>query len=106
MIFLAWNLEYAIREMPSHVDKYVIFMNLQHFSLFNNPSFSETYETIHMLCDCFPERLGHCICYQPPGIFIPVFNAVKRFIDPKTANKVMFVYGDIAEGSANDKYVC
>jgi hypothetical protein len=103
MTFLAWSLELAIRDMPPFVDKYVVFMHLENFSLWNNPSFSATTETIHMLCDCFPERLGHCICFQPPGIFIPVFNAVKGFIDPKTVSKVKFVYGDISEGSENDR---
>ena len=26
MLFLAWNLELAIRDMPSHVDKYLVFI--------------------------------------------------------------------------------
>ena len=88
ILFLAWNLELGTRMMPPDVDKYVILINLQHFSLRNNPTLQTTKETIKMLCDCFPERLGHLICYQPPWIFKGVFEAVKIFIDPKTVSKV------------------
>ena len=86
--FLAWSLELGTRLMSADVDKYVIFINLKNFSLRNNPSLKTTKETIKMLCDCFPERLGHLICYQPPWIFKGVFEAVKSFIDPKTVSKV------------------
>lgn len=58
MVFTAWCLEMAIREMPEHTDKYLIFIHLENFSLFNNPTMSAQRETIKMLCDCFPERLG------------------------------------------------
>ena len=102
MIFLGWVLDLACREMPICCDKYVIFIHLEHFSLLNNPTLSETKETINMVCNSFPERLGHCILYQPPWIFKGVFEAVKRFIDPKTVRKVVFIIGDDSEGSEND----
>jgi hypothetical protein len=102
MTFLAWNLEYAIKRMPSHVDKYLVFMHLTNFSFFNTPPLSSTKETIHMVCSCFPERLGHCIVYQPPTVFRLFFNTVKGFLDPKTANKMIFLSGDMSDGSEND----
>jgi hypothetical protein len=102
MLFLAWNLEFATKLMPAHIDKYLVFMHLKKFSLFNSPPFSSTKETIHMLCNCFPERLGHCIVYQPPTLFRTFFNTVKGFIDPKTVSKMIFIIGDVSEGSAND----
>ena len=102
MVFLAWNLELGTRLMSSSVDKYVILINLKKFSLINNPTLQTTKETIKMLCDCFPERLGHLICYQPPWVFKGVFDAVKMFIDPKTVSKVIFLVGDDAEGTDND----
>jgi hypothetical protein len=55
-----------------------------------------------MLCSGFPERLGHCIAYKPPSIFRVVFNSLKPLIDPKTAAKLIFVTGDVSDGSAND----
>ena len=35
-----------------------MFIHLENFSLFNNPSMASSRETIKMLCECFPERLG------------------------------------------------
>ena len=102
IIFLAWNLELGTRLMSPAVDKYVSLINLKKFSLINNPTLQTTKETIKMLCDCFPERLGHLICYQPPWVFKGVFDAVKMFIDPKTVSKVIFLVGDDSDGSAND----
>ena len=122
MLFLAWNLEFAIKMMtlspaisakrereanglPSGgpvPDKYTIFMHLTNFSFFNTPPLQSTRETIHMVATCFPERLGHCIAYQPPAVFKVFFNTVKGFLDPKTANKMVFVIGDVSEGSEND----
>lgn len=80
MNFLTFKLEYACKMMlKDKCDKYLIFMNLNNFSIFSAPSLSQTKETILMLTKCYPERLGHCICYQPPGkflcfIYIPYFN--------------------------------
>jgi len=36
-------------------------------------------------------------------MFTTVFNTVKALIDPRTRNKVIFLNGDVSEGSANDK---
>lgn len=58
-----------------------------------------------MLCDCFPERLGHCIVYRPPTIFYAFYNTLKGFIDPKTVSKLVFVMDDVSEGSANDLHL-
>jgi hypothetical protein len=147
MLFLAWNLEFAIKMMQlspgatgttvpakpdgttvasssksmdagaenseksdisaksankSIPDKYLVFMHLTNFSFFNTPPLQSTRETIHMVCTCFPERLGHCIAYQPPAIFKAFFNTVKGFLDPKTANKMVFIVGDVSDGSEND----
>ena len=103
MEFLAWSLEFAIRLMPPAVsDKYVVFMHLNSFSIFNCPPLKATRETISILCSCFPERLGHCICYQPPTYFITFYNTIKSFIDIKTRKKVVFISGDVSDGSPND----
>lgn len=45
---------------------------------------------------------GHLILYQPPWVFKAVFEAIKRFIDPKTVSKMIFLYGDDSYGSSND----
>ena len=102
--YLAWNLEMAIHTLPPHVDKYVVFMHLENFSVLNSPPYHTTKETILMLTTCYPERLGHCICYQGPSYFHYVFNLMKSLglIDPRTLQKVIFIHGDVSDGSPND----
>ena len=100
--YLAWSLNLAIRFMPADVDKYVVFINLENFSLFCSPSFACSKETINMLQNMFPERMGHCICYKPPSYFSVFFNIVKPFVDPKTVSKMVFLNGDVSDGSEND----
>jgi len=100
--FLAWNLEFAIRLMPKNVDKYVIFIHLSKFSIFNSPAIKVSIETMQMLSTAYPERLGHLIAYQPSSFLPTVFNAVKSFIDPKTVSKIHFINGDVSDGSPND----
>jgi hypothetical protein len=99
---LAWNLEYAIKLMPANRDKYCIFMHLANFSMFNNPTFASTQETIYMLCNAYPERLGHCVAYMAPSLFSVVFAGVKYLMDPKTVAKVHIITGDVSDGSPND----
>ena len=101
--FLAWSLNLACRFMtPSVVDKYVVFINLEKFSIFTCPSMDTSKETINMLCNMFPERMGHCICYKGPAYFTTFFNLVKPLIDPKTVSKIRFINGDVSDGSNND----
>eukprot|EP00291_Cryptomonas_curvata_P014244 CAMPEP_0172181970 /NCGR_PEP_ID=MMETSP1050-20130122/18130_1 /TAXON_ID=233186 /ORGANISM="Cryptomonas curvata, Strain CCAP979/52" /LENGTH=264 /DNA_ID=CAMNT_0012855345 /DNA_START=69 /DNA_END=860 /DNA_ORIENTATION=+ len=102
LLFLAWNLEFACRQMGEGVDKYVVFLHLGRFSIFNAPPMRDTRETIRMVCQCYPERLGHCVIYRPPGVFSAFWSAVKGLVDARTASKLVFVTGDVADGSAND----
>lgn len=103
LAYLAWNLEQAIALMPKHVDKYLIFMHLNKFSIFNCPPMRVTAETISMLCSTYPERLGHVVCYQPPTYFLTFYNTVKGLLDPKTRSKVIFLSGNVEDGSENDR---
>lgn len=93
LTFLAWNLDFACELMPSNIDKYVVVLNLKNFSLFNSPSIKSCTETIFMLCNGFPERLGHLIVYKPPYALYVLYNAVKGLIDPKTISKIFFITG-------------
>ena len=102
MQFLSWNLEFATKLMPSHADKYVVFMHLANFSIWNVPPMASVTETIHMLCNCYPERLGHMIAFLPPFYFNVFYKTIWYLLDEKTAAKVIFISGDVSEGSEND----
>ena len=89
---LAFVLEHALRRVDGRrASKYVIFMHLSDFSLFNNPPWSVTRETMLMLMSCFAECCGHIVVHGAPRVFRGVFAAVKPLIDPKTATKIVFV---------------
>ena len=104
--FLSWILEMAIQLSPANRDKYVIFMHLDTFSFWNCPPMKTTIETCKMLVTCLPERLGHCICYHPPGVFHTVFQTLKPFIDKRTTSKMVFLYGSVEDNGDNDKLMC
>lgn len=72
------------------------------FSIFNQPPMSVTQETLTILSTAFPESLGTCVVFRPPAYFRVFWNAISRFIDPKTASKVYLLSGDISTGSEND----
>mmetsp|Transcript_21539 Transcript_21539/g.46678 ORF Transcript_21539/g.46678 Transcript_21539/m.46678 type:complete len:253 (+) Transcript_21539:155-913(+) len=88
--------------LSQEVDKYVVFVHLNTFSIFNAPGIKSTLETLQMLSRCFPERMGHCVAFCPPLYFYVVWESVKGFLDPKTVSKVVFITGDVSEGSKND----
>ncbi|XP_019071164.1 uncharacterized protein [Solanum lycopersicum] len=51
-----------------------------------------TRETARLLQDCYPERLGLAILYNPPKVFESFWILVKPFLEKRTYKKVKFVY--------------
>lgn len=78
-----------------------------------------TRETIQIVTTCYPETMGHCVIYQPPYVFSvrpswrvgdegvvdltirlntarihqAFFDSVRRFIDKRTASKIIMLTG-------------
>ena len=50
----------------------------------------------------FPETLGHCVVYQPPGVFSGLWAFAQGVMDAKMRSKVVFVRGDVSDNSSND----
>ena len=103
MRFLMFNMELSIKSMISPVEKHVVFIHLENFSLFNAPSISVTKKTIEILASHYCERLGRCILWQPPAYFTVFLAAVSYVIDPITRGKLVMIRGDYSEGTDNDK---
>ena len=103
MRFLMFNMELSLRHMVHPVEKHVVFINLENFSLWNAPSLSTTKVTLDILSKYYCERLGHGILWQPPAYFSVFLSACSAFIDPVTYGKVVFIRGEYGEGSDNDK---
>ncbi|XP_024976783.1 phosphatidylinositol transfer protein 3-like [Cynara cardunculus var. scolymus] len=91
--YLVYCMENAILNSPSDQEQMIWLIDFQGFNL-SNISIKSTKETAHILQDHYPERLGLAILYNPPKFFEPFYKVVKPFLEPKTANKVKFVYAD------------
>mmetsp|Transcript_81570 Transcript_81570/g.205246 ORF Transcript_81570/g.205246 Transcript_81570/m.205246 type:complete len:665 (+) Transcript_81570:56-2050(+) len=101
--FLAFNLEHAVRRMQgTAVEKYIIFMHLEGFSVSSCPPRAFLKDACAMLTRCFPERCGNIIFHHAPRVFSGIYKVCSSVIDPRTAAKFVFIVGDDSPGSVND----
>ncbi|XP_030948825.1 phosphatidylinositol transfer protein 3-like isoform X1 [Quercus lobata] len=91
--YLVYCMENAILNLAPDQEQMVWLIDFEGFNL-SHISVKVTRETAHVLQECYPERLGLAILYNPPKFFEPFWMVVKPFLEPKTANKVKFVYSD------------
>ncbi|XP_038703074.1 phosphatidylinositol transfer protein 3-like [Tripterygium wilfordii] len=91
--YLVYCMENVILNLPAEQEQMVWLIDFHGFNL-SHISVKVTKETAHVLQDHYPERLGVAILYNPPKFFEPFFTLVKPFLEPKTYNKVKFVYAD------------
>lgn len=91
--YLVYCMENAILNLPSDQEQMIWLIDFHGFNL-SNISINSTKETANILQNQYPERLGLAILYNPPKFFEPFYKVVKPFLEPKTANKVKFVYAD------------
>lgn len=91
--YLVYCMENAILNLPSDQEQMVWLIDFHGFNL-SHISLKVTRETAHVLQDHYPERLGLAILYNAPKFFEPFWNVAKAFLEPKTSNKVKFVYSD------------
>ncbi|KAI4389789.1 hypothetical protein MLD38_001973 [Melastoma candidum] len=91
--YLVYCMENAILNLPPDQEQMVWLIDFEGFNL-THISVKLSKETAHVLQDHYPERLGAAILHNPPKFFEPFFMVVKPFLEPKTYNKVKFVYSD------------
>ena len=72
-------------------EQIVILINFTRWSRKNAVSMSTSRETLSILQNHYPERLGLAVCFNPPTIFRVFWSMISPFIDPKTYTKIMFV---------------
>ncbi|WVZ71687.1 hypothetical protein U9M48_020242 [Paspalum notatum var. saurae] len=94
--YLVYSLEKAIMNLPEDQEKMVWLTDFQCWTLGSTP-LKVTRETVNVLQDCYPERLGLAILYNPPRIFESFWKIVKPFLDHETRKKVKFVYSNDKE---------
>lgn len=91
--YLVYCMENAVLSLPEDQEQMVWLIDFHGYNL-SHLSIKVTRETAHVLQERYPERLGTAILYNPPKIFEPFWMVAKPFLEPKTANKVKFVYSD------------
>ncbi|XP_062207931.1 uncharacterized protein LOC133909493 [Phragmites australis] len=94
--YLVYSLEKAIMNLTEDQEKMVWLTDFQSWTLGSIP-LKVTRETVNVLQDCYPERLGLAILYNPPRIFESFWKIVKPFLDHETRKKVKFVYSNDKE---------
>lgn len=86
------------------MEKWVVFFNVESFSIWNTPSISLCSETVKTLLGRYPEHLGHAIVWQAPSLFWGLYKALSSFLEPATVKKIVFVSGkDTSDGSEVDQ---
>ncbi|XP_073281077.1 uncharacterized protein [Primulina huaijiensis] len=91
--YLVYCMESAISNLTHDQEQMVWLIDFHGFNM-SNISVNVTRETAFVLQEQYPERLGVAILYDPPKIFEPFWKIAKPFLEPKTMDKVKFVYPD------------
>ncbi|CAL5435461.1 phosphatidylinositol transfer protein 3-like [Camellia sinensis] len=91
--YLVYCMERAIMDLKPDQEQMVWLIDFQGWNM-SSISVKLTRETAHVLQDCYPERLGIAILYNPPKVFESFWLMVKPFLEPKTYKKVKFVFSD------------
>lgn len=94
MMHLVFQIEKGIAcSAKNGFDKVNIIMDFTDWKLKDASSIETTKETIHILQDCYVERLNRVFMTNAPVIFRSFWNIAKPFIDPTTKRKIVFCSG-------------
>lgn len=89
---LVYLIENAILNLPEGQEQMVWLIDFSGWSLSMSVPIKTARESINILQSHYPERLSAAFLYNPPRIFETFWKIVKYFLDPKTFQKVKFVY--------------
>ncbi|WVY91970.1 hypothetical protein V8G54_037484 [Vigna mungo] len=92
MRHFVYMLENALLDLPPGQEQMAWLIDFTGWSITNNVPLKSARETINILQNHYPERLGIAFLYNPPRVFEAFWKIVKYFLDSKTFQKVKFVY--------------
>lgn len=92
MRHLVYLIENAILNLPEGQEQMSWLIDFTGWSLSTSVPVKSARDTINILQNHYPERLGVAFLYNPPRIFEAFWKIVKYFLDAKTFQKVKFVY--------------
>ncbi|KVH98381.1 CRAL-TRIO domain-containing protein [Cynara cardunculus var. scolymus] len=89
---LVYLMENAMLNLPEGQEEMAWLIDFTGWSFSTNVPVRTARDTINILQDHYPQRLAVAFLYTPPRIFEAFWKIVKYFMDPKTFQKVKFVY--------------
>ncbi|XP_022940526.1 CRAL-TRIO domain-containing protein C23B6.04c isoform X2 [Cucurbita moschata] len=89
---LVYLMENALLNLPEGQEQMSWLIDFNGWSLSTSVPIKSARETVNILQNHYPERLALAFLYNPPRIFEAFWKVVKYFLDPKTFQKVRFVY--------------
>ncbi|XP_076912280.1 uncharacterized protein LOC143570535 [Bidens hawaiensis] len=89
---LVYLMENAMLNLPEGQEEMAWLIDFTGWSFTTNVPIKTAKDTINILQDHYPQRLAVAFLYTPPRIFQAFWKIVKIFMDPKTFQKVKFVY--------------
>lgn len=92
MRHLVYLIENAILNLPEGQEQMSWLIDFTGWSISNSVPVKSARDTVNILQNHYPERLGIAFLYNPPRIFEAFWKIVKYFLDAKTFQKVKFVY--------------
>ncbi|XP_052198009.1 uncharacterized protein LOC127804939 [Diospyros lotus] len=89
---LVYLVESSILNLPEGQEQMAWLIDFTGWSVNTNVPIKVARDIIFVLQNHYPERLGLVVLYSPPRIFEAFWKVVKYFVDPKTFQKIRFVY--------------
>ncbi|KAF6141550.1 hypothetical protein GIB67_035731 [Kingdonia uniflora] len=88
--FIVFNLEKICARMPNGQEKFVGIADCEGWG-FSNCDIHGFVGGLHILQDCYPERLGKMFIVHAPYVFMAAWKIIYPFIDSNTKKKIVFV---------------
>lgn len=88
---LVYNLERAAATMRVGVEKLTLLIDFRGYTRRVSPTWAIQRQTLAILQDHHPERLGLAVMWAAPALFHVAFRLLRPFIDPVTAAKIVFL---------------
>ncbi|VAH94890.1 unnamed protein product [Triticum turgidum subsp. durum] len=95
--YLVYTLENAVLSLPEGHDKMVWLIDFTGWTLAHATPFKTARDCMNVLQNHYPERLSIAFLFNPPKVFEASFKVLKVLVDPKSAQKLNFVYKENEE---------
>lgn len=92
LLQLVYSLERGVATMRDGVEKLTLLIDFTGYSMRVAPSFATQRATLAILQHHYPERLGLAVLWGAPRLFHLAYKALRPFVDPVTAAKIVFLY--------------